>query len=730
MDFNYLLYGPDIQTLDDKIKNIIGEKKAFLNWPLAFEKLRFEDFVKFADNLTIDAKNKELLDIRGLFNKKTDQKFIIIKNIHALAHSSENPEQFYKNILGSCNFFTNQLNINFMLTCARIPRVFLKENPFVVQWKMLPCTPKLDEKDEKIIQTLQHQEIYGRQFTNEHYISLKEELKKIKVHELINIAKNPEHVGIHKQIIVRLESFMEFESDIYFRDTQSKDETLSIDDIDKIKEELEKHIFGQEEAIQRVVNVALMYYGSKKIDDKPRQIFLFVGPSGVGKTELCIQLKKRLPDYSFLQINLAEHQDEHAVNKLIGIGKGYIDSESGGILTEPVRRYPKHIILFDELDQAHKSIKQLFYKIFEGTIQDGRGRNVSFRDCFIFMTTNKGVIDYKVPTEEKRQEIELTLNKEKEGGDFFTPAFLGRINWIVQFNQLSPRNLVQIAEDYFTKRILDIYNKDYNVSITFNSLVKSKLIKQKVFDVRHLFYEIWAIMASKKGEQGARRLYQYMDELLIYPLEYFRLRNKKWFENGKSKIIELRFQPLLPDIISYDQADILLIDDDENEVKKLESILFGLPANIQYANFNEVEKTLKYASSFAAILLDLLNESGEHIGMDILEKMKDQNISSTVSIYTSMPEGSALDQLKGELWKYKIFQYVNKNREKRTGGDRESEEESKQRIKKKICTAIQAYYLDLKCKDETTKIASVKIKLPEVKDDDLVAIFGVEYKWQ
>src|SRR3972149_8555490 len=163
---------------------------------------------------------------------------------------------------------------------------------------------------------------------------------------------------------------------------------------------------GQEEAIQKFVDAAAISYSSVKEDNKPNAVFLFVGPSGVGKTEICRQLKDFLPGYRFLQINLSEYNDNAAVDKLIGIGRGYEGSKYGGILTEPIRRYPKYVILFDELDHAHSSIFQLFYKIFEGEIMDGRGRPVSFKDGFIIMTTNKGIIEENIPLSEKRFAIE------------------------------------------------------------------------------------------------------------------------------------------------------------------------------------------------------------------------------------------------------------------------------------------------------------------------------------
>jgi hypothetical protein len=323
MDKNYLLYGPSPEDIEKKIKEIIGDRNSIL-WTSTFGRLCFEDFKKVYNKTTKGS--KEFFEIENFMDAvKADTGFIIIKNIHTLAHAQENPELFYQGLLGACNFYTNQFKVNFILSCVRVPRVFLNENPFIAQWILNKCETGIDAEDEQRIEILKNKKMYGRQFMLYHYLNLKNILLEnfMNAADLANIPGDSRYSEIDRMIRTTIETFTEYESNVYLREEEQENKTIPLKDIDTIKEELEKRIFGQAEAIQRVVNVVLMFYGSRKIDDKPRQIFLFIGPSGVGKTELCSQLRYSLPGYRFLQINLSEHKDEHAVNKLIGVGRGY-----------------------------------------------------------------------------------------------------------------------------------------------------------------------------------------------------------------------------------------------------------------------------------------------------------------------------------------------------------------------------------------------------------------------
>jgi len=727
---NRFYYGMVEEHTQEKIKEFLkgkgdGAKQiAFLRWPLPFEKFSLEDLDKSSIKMPIvlpatEKKSKakkdaqgdvfETTDIQKLLAENEKQRFIVIENIHILAHGEENPELFYKKLLTACNYYTKQIGIRFILSCARIPAVFVKENALIHQWVFEKCDCGLEPSESDRFNYLR--KVYGKQLLTHHFKKINKVLYDDRTGDEIdknNFIHLPKEEKINRQITGIIESMMEFDSQLYLKEEQPEDE-ISIEDVKNIKEKLERLIFGQDEAIQRVVDVALMFYGARKNDDnKPRQKFLFVGPSGVGKTELCRQLVEVLPGYKFLQINLAEHHDEHAIDKLLGVGRGFKDSEAGGILTEPVRRYPKHIILFDELDHAHKSVLHLFYKIFEGDIQDGRGRTISFRDCFIFMTTNKGTVfeDEDIPLAERRRAIEKKLiedGKEITEGSSrltFNEPFLGRINWIVQFNELGPSDLVSIAESYFKKRVIDFYRVEpWQVKVCFEPTVKPKLLSQNILKSDFLFYEIWALMAYQLREQGARRLYQYMDELLIYPLEHFRINYEKdFFKPGHQ--IKINFQPYLPDIAgsSYDRASLLLIDDDEEEAILLKELLKGVPIDVEWADF-ENGRIIEKASSATTILLDLLKD-GKNVGIKVLEKLQKSHVKSPISAYTSMPAGPELDKLKASLWQFKISQYINKKQET------DEEKDSKKRA---VSKDIQDAYLMKKSREgKEIKTASLQ----------------------
>lgn len=675
----------------------------YFRWPEPFKTLRLDDMENNIFDFKVQTDDKEVFKFEKILkDSKSKNKYVVIEDLHVLAHSHQNPSGFYKELLGVCNFYVSQQGISFVLSCTKIPAIFVKENPFIHRWEFVDCNvPTVDSASDTKTEGLFYE--FRRTYPQlewHHFIKIKERLGGD-----ANVAQlhDPQFDKLVRGLI---ESTGQFSSDIYLQDRSSMEEP-DLREVFQIKEHLQSIIIGQDEAIQRVADATLLAYNSISGDSKSKGIFLFVGPSGVGKTRICQELACILPGYRFLQINLAEHNDQAAVNKLIGLGRGYEDSEYGGVLTEPVRLYPKHIILFDELDHAHPSVAHLFYKIFEGVIMDGRGRSVSFKDCFIIMTSNKGQVPDRLPPDQHRRAIEQKLIEEGEEtkSPIFDQAFLGRIHSVIQLNELKPYDMLEIAREYFTDKIIRPYKKHFDVEILFEPRTrKSGLMENGILDIEFSFFEIWALLATQDREQGARRLFQLMDEYLVNPLELFRIKYHDTFKTGFQ--VRILFDPFWPQVIDYDEAVVLLIDDEPEEKDKLERALQNRALNVNWVDFEEDFEDV----NASAILLDLLKD-GELVGKNVLSKLKSREVDTPICIYSSLPHGPHLDQLKSSLWEYGISEYIAKN-------------ESPENIRQKVFSAIRKNHLNKKAKAKE-KIEKVTLESP-IKIDKLEAVFVLE----
>jgi len=202
---------------------------------------------------------------------------------------------------------------------------------------------------------------------------------------------------------------------------------------------LGKRVFGQDEAVEKLSNQVLVSFAGLKDPNKPKGSFLFLGPSGVGKTEIAKAVTVELngDERSLLRFDMSEYMEKHAVAKLIGAPPGYEGYEAGGILTNEMRRNPRRIILFDEIEKAHPDVFNVFLQILdEGRLTDNRGLTVSFGESLIMMTSNTGKDHFVNPNltfEEAKVEALDDLDK------FLPPELLNRFNGrqnIVCFNKL------------------------------------------------------------------------------------------------------------------------------------------------------------------------------------------------------------------------------------------------------------------------------------------------------
>jgi ATP-dependent Clp protease ATP-binding subunit ClpB len=216
----------------------------------------------------------------------------------------------------------------------------------------------------------------------------------------------------------------------------------------RMEDELAKRVVGQGEAVQAVSKAVRRARAGLQDPNRPTGSFMFLGPTGVGKTELT----KALADYLFddehamVRIDMSEYMEKHSVARLIGAPPGYVGYEEGGALTESVRRRPYQVVLFDEIEKAHPDVFNVLLQVLDdGRLTDGQGRTVDFRNTLIIMTSNLGS-DYLVALGED-QDVD-TVRAEVMGvvRASFRPEFLNRVDEIILFHRLRREDMGRIVE--------------------------------------------------------------------------------------------------------------------------------------------------------------------------------------------------------------------------------------------------------------------------------------------
>jgi ATP-dependent Clp protease ATP-binding subunit ClpB len=213
-----------------------------------------------------------------------------------------------------------------------------------------------------------------------------------------------------------------------------------------LEEELKKRVVGQDHAVSAVARAIRRTRAGLKARSKPIGSFLFLGPTGVGKTELSRALAEVMFDNeeAMIRIDMSEYMERHAVSRLIGAPPGYVGYEEGGQLTEPVRRRPYAVILLDEVEKAHQDVFNVLLQVLDdGRLTDGQGRTVNFSNTLIIMTSNLGsdiMFEYKGSREDMEKEVMAVVRRH------FRPEFLNRIDDIVLFNPLDETMLKDIVK--------------------------------------------------------------------------------------------------------------------------------------------------------------------------------------------------------------------------------------------------------------------------------------------
>ncbi|MGD8371790.1 MAG: ATP-dependent chaperone ClpB [Syntrophobacterales bacterium] len=252
----------------------------------------------------------------------------------------------------------------------------------------------------------------------------------------------------------------------------------------KLEEQLHERVVGQDEAVKSVAEAVLRSRAGIKDPNRPIGTFIFLGPTGVGKTELARALAEKLFDdeNNMVRIDMSEYMEKHTVARLIGAPPGYVGYEEGGQLTEAVRRKPYSVILFDEIEKAHHDVFSVFLQIMDdGRLTDSHGRTVDFKNCIIIMTSNVGsqyILDTIDDTDEAsyermRQRVLEALRQH------FRPEFLNRVDETLVFHSLTREQLTQIVDIQVTwlKQRLE----DRRIELEFTDEVK-ELLAERGYD--------------------------------------------------------------------------------------------------------------------------------------------------------------------------------------------------------------------------------------------------------
>ena len=267
---------------------------------------------------------------------------------------------------------------------------------------------------------------------------------------------------------------------------------------------LEKRVIGQDEAVKRVTETILRSRAGLSDPNRPYGSFLFLGPTGVGKTELTKALAEFLfdTDEAMIRIDMSEFMEKHSVARLIGAPPGYVGYEEGGYLTEAVRRKPYSVILLDEVEKAHPDVFNVLLQVLDdGRMTDGQGRTVDFKNCVIVMTSNLGSAEIQEMQGEPQDKIKSAVMQEVRA--HFRPEFVNRIDEIVVFNSLDAANVRKIAEIQLEQLRKRMTAQQIGLDVTEAALDE---IAKVGFDPQFGARPLRRLVQTEVGDQLARML--------------------------------------------------------------------------------------------------------------------------------------------------------------------------------------------------------------------------------
>jgi len=319
-----------------------------------------------------------------------------------------------------------------------------------------------------------------------------------------------------------IEAIVEQKTNIPVGDLKEKEQSQLI----HLASDLKSHVIGQDDAVDKIAKAIRRNRVGLGSPNRPIGSFLFVGPTGVGKTELSKQLAIELfgSADSMIRFDMSEYMEKHSVAKLVGAPPGYVGYEEAGQLTERVRRNPYSLILLDEVEKAHPDVMHMFLQVLDdGRLTDGQGRTVSFKDTIIIMTSNAGTGKVEASVGFGAAREGRTNSVLGELGNFFSPEFMNRFDGIIEFKSLIKDNLLQIV---------DLMLEDVNNRLASNDIhldVTTK-VKEKLVD---LGYD------PKMGARPLRRTIQdhIEDAITDYYLEHPTDKDLKAIMTSNGKII-------------------------------------------------------------------------------------------------------------------------------------------------------------------------------------------------
>ncbi|WP_342504691.1 AAA family ATPase [Sporosarcina sp. FSL K6-2383] len=323
----------------------------------------------------------------------------------------------------------------------------------------------------RLNEVIQQKELEAEQENYEKAANLRYE--EIQLRKKLEEAKQSDEVEHGEVSVADIELIVEEKTGIPVTKLQAAEQAK----MKGITESLSKKVIGQTEAVDKIAKAIRRSRAGLKAKDRPIGSFLFVGPTGVGKTEITKVLAEELfgSRDALIRLDMSEYMEKHAVSKIIGSPPGYVGHEEAGQLTEQIRRNPYSILLLDEIEKAHPDVQNMFLQIMEdGRLTDSHGRTVSFKDTVIIMTSNAGTGDKKVSVG-FNQTVHESVTMMETLGNYFKPEFLNRFDSIITFNELTEENLLEVVDLMLVD--LQAAIEENNIDITISAEAKQALVK-------------------------------------------------------------------------------------------------------------------------------------------------------------------------------------------------------------------------------------------------------------